>query len=402
MPKFQYKALRRNGSTVSGEIEAIDQDAAYISIEKRQLAPFSLVERSDSAVMDFLRARKVTRKDQSVFIRQLATLLRAGVGLLEAMKSLAKSNANPVLAKTASAIRADLRAGQRLSTTLETHMGDLPRYVPRLAELGEATGALAKALADASERMEFEDTMRSEIRGALSYPMFLASVGGLIVILMFLFVVPRFDALIGDNRDSLPVISKIVISTGVWMKAHILMFLGGAGITVFGSVFLYRNNVVKEWFRNMAEKLPVVGSFLIQSEIGGWARTMGIALDNGADILTALRLGSSGLHSRELKHGMDGARSEIRAGRNIDEVLEEHLPAMDPLSIDLIRTGRNSGALADMLLFIADTKEKETRERAKGLTAIAEPTAILFIAMIVGTIVLSIVLAMTSLYDFDI
>ncbi|MDQ7018981.1 MAG: type II secretion system F family protein [Robiginitomaculum sp.] len=402
MPKFQYKAIRKNGSTVSGEIEAADQDAAYLAIEKRQLSPFSLVERKDSPLMNFLRARKVTRKDQSAFIRQLATLLKAGVGLLEAMKSLAKSNANPALAKCADAIRSDLRAGQRLSESLETHMQDLPRYVPRLAELGEATGTLAKALADASERMEFEDSMRSEIRGALSYPLFLASVGGLIVILMFLFVVPRFDALIGNHRDNLPAISKVVIATGVWMKGHIPLFLAIAGVFTASVIFMVRNKAVREWFRSTAEKTPVIGSFLIQSEIGGWARTMGIALDNGADILTALRLGASGLQSRELKNGMEGARSEIRAGRNIDEVLEEHLPAMDALSIDLIRTGRNSGALADMLLFVADTKEKETRERAKGLTAIAEPAAILFIAMIVGTIVLSIVLAMTSLYDFDI
>jgi general secretion pathway protein F len=219
---------------------------------------------------------------------------------------------------------------------------------------------------------------------------------------MFMFVVPRFDAMIGDNRDNLPAISRIVITTGVWMKAHTALFLGGAIALIGGGIFLTRNKAVREQVRSLAERSPVIGSFLIQSEIGGWARTVGIALDNGADILTALRLGLSGLNSRELRNGMDAARGEIRAGRNIDEVLEEHLPAMDALSIDLIRTGRNSGALADMLLFIADTKESETRERAKGLTAIAEPAAILFIAMIVGTIVLSIVLAMTSLYEFDI
>ncbi len=402
MPRFQFKALRKDGSTVGGEIEAVDQDAAYVAVEKRQLSPFFLKQRTESALLDALRARKITRKDQSIFIRQLATLLRAGVGLLEAMKSLTKSNANPAMAKIANAIRADLRAGQRLSGALENHMKDLPRYVPRLAELGEATGTLAKALSDAAERMEFDDNMRTEIRGALSYPMFLAGVGGLIVILMFVFVVPRFDALIGDNRDDLPAISSLVISTGVWMKANILMFLAIVGALTVGIGFIARNEKARTNFRIFVEKLPLIGGFLIQAEIGGWARTMGIALDNGADILTALRLGGAGLQSRELKDGLDGATSEIRAGRNIDEVLEEHLPAMDALSIDLIRTGRNSGALADMLLFIADTQEKNTKERAKQLTALAEPAAILLIALIVGTIVLSIVLAMTSLYEFDI
>lgn len=399
MARFQFKALRKDGSTVSGEIEAADENAAYIAVEKRQLSPFSLKQRSQSALLDALRARKITPADQAVFIRQLATLLRAGVGLLEAMQSLAKSNANPVMAKNANAIRADLRAGQRLSSALESHMKDLPRFVPRLAELGEATGSLAKALSDAANRMEFDNTMRKEVRGALSYPLFLASVGGLIVILMFLFVVPRFDSLIGDNRDNLPAISSIVISTGVWMKANIMLLLGIVGALVFGIGFFARNDKVRAEFRKFVEKLPLIGGFLIQAEIGGWARTVGIALDNGADILTALRLGRSGLQSNELKKGLEGATAEIRAGRNIDEVLEEHLPAMDALSIDLIRTGRNSGALADMLLFIADTQEKATKDRAKQLTALAEPAAILLIALIVGTIVISIVLAMTSLYD---
>ena len=97
---------------------------------------------------------------------------------------------------------------------------------------------------------------------------------------------------------------------------------------------------------------------------------------------------------------MRTARSEIRAGRNIDEVLEENIPDLDPLTVDLVRTGRASGRLADMLLFIGESQENETRELTKRLTALAEPIAILIIAAIVGTIVISIVLAMTSLYDF--
>jgi len=112
---------------------------------------------------------------------------------------------------------------------------------------------------------------------------------------------------------------------------------------------------------------------------------MGMALDNGADILSALQLGEFGLRSPRLQAGMRIVRAEIRAGRNIDEVLDENIPDFDPLSIDLIRTGRSSGGLADMLLFVGRTQEAETRELTKRLSALAEPIAILTIAGIVGT-----------------
>jgi general secretion pathway protein F len=290
----------------------------------------------------------------------------------------------------------------RLSAAMSTHLPQLPRYVPRLAELGEATGQSAKALTDAAERMEYEDQMRSEISTALSYPMFLAVVGGIITFLLFLFIVPRFDQMLAGNRDSLPMMSKLVISAGVGLKNNLFLVLLALGAIAAGTIYISRSASLKSSLRTWAEKLPVVGPVLVQSDLGGWARTVGMALDNGADLLTALQLGEYGLRSGRLQAGMRIVRSEIRAGRNIDEVLEENITDFDPLTIDLVRTGRASGGLADMLLFVGKTQEAETKELTKRLSALAEPIAIMLIAGIVGTIVISIVLAMTSLYDFAI
>ena len=322
--------------------------------------------------------------------------------LLDSLGSLAKSNAHPTLAKASDKIRKDLRAGERLSNAMEMHLPALPRYVPRLAELGEATGQSAKALTDAAERMEFEDTIRSEVRTALSYPIFLTVVGGAIVFLLFLFVVPRFESLIGNNKESLPAISRFVLGVGSTLKENLTGTLIGFGGIVAGILVLIRNEELKARLRSQMEKLPLIGPVLVQADLGGWARTVGIALDNGADILSALRLGEFGIRSIRLRQGLQDARSEIRAGRNIDEVLDENIPDFDPLTIDLVRTGRTSGGLAAMLLFVGNTQEKETQELAKRLSTLAEPVAILLISAIVGTIVISIVLAMTSLYDFTI
>lgn len=399
MATYKYKALDRNSVIVRGLIDAIDEENAFSILKRRQLDPFELSQKADQTNF-FVRKKAIKSRDMARFVRQLATLLSAGVTLLEALASLARSNSHPALSSAAQGIRKDLRAGERLSTAMSKHLPKLPGYVPRLAELGEATGKSAKALTDAAERMEYEDAMRREIRTSLSYPLFLTIVGGAIVFLMFLFIVPRFDQLIGANRNDLPMMSQLVINLGVGLKNNLAIFLILMTSIIAGCIFISQNDTIKQTLRSFAERIFLIGPVLIQSDLGGWARTLGIALDNGADILSALQLGELGLRSPRLKSGMRTARSEIRAGRNIDEVLEENIPDLDPLTVDLVRTGRASGRLADMLLFIGESQENETRELTKRLTALAEPIAILIIAAIVGTIVISIVLAMTSLYDF--
>lgn len=399
MKKFKYKALDSNGTTVKGEVEAFTQEAAINLLDQRKLEVFAISALPLQA--DFqLFEKRARSKDLARYIRQLATLLSAGVTLLEALASLSKSNAHPALANASDKIRKDLRTGERLSSAIEKHLPALPRYVPRLAELGESTGQSAKALSDAADRMEYEETMRSEIRTALSYPLFLTIVGGIIVFLLFLFVVPRFDVMIGDNRESLPAISKLVIGVGVGLKHHLIPVL----IIMFAALFFIfyglRQQNIRQAFRRLAENSPVVGPILIQADLGGWSRTMGIALDNGADLLSALKLGEFSVQSSRLDSRLKEVRREIRAGRNIDDALQENILSFDPLTIDLIRTGRTSGSLSKMLLFVGKTQEEETRELTKRVASLAEPIAILIIALIVGTIVISIVLAMTSLYDF--
>ena len=387
--------------TVSGELDALTESDAFEALQRRRLEAFEIGVKPESSEL-FGGTRRVKPKDMARYVRQLATLLSAGVTLLDALGSLSRSNAHPKLAQASTAIRKDLRAGTRLSVAMGNHLPQLPRYVPRLAELGEATGQSAKALTDAADRMEYEDEMRSEISTALAYPMFLAVVGGVITFLMFLFIVPRFDQMLAGNRDNLPMMSKVVIGAGVGLKNNLFSVLVVFAALIGGSVYISRNEDLKANMRSWLEGLPIVGPVLVQSELGGWARTMGIALDNGADLLSALQLGEYGLRSARLKAGMRVVRSEIRAGRNLDEVLEENVPDFDPLTIDLVRTGRASGGLAEMLLFVGKTQEAETRELTKRLSTLAEPIAIILIAGIVGTIVISIVMAMTSLYDFAI
>lgn len=398
---FRYRALDQQGADVAGDVAALDERSAFEALTARGLTPYEMKPARQIASPGGGRARRITRKDLVRYLRQLATLISANVNVLETLTTLGQSSAHAALAGRTQAIRRDLRAGRKLSDALAEHIPEFPDYVVRLAELGEATGSLDKALNDAAGRMEYEQTMQSEIRSALTYPAFLATVGGLIVILMFIFVVPRFAALLGDNIAEAPWLSRVVIGFGLWLKerwAFAALAAVGAGA---GAVMALRNKTVRASIRTYLESAPMIGAFLRKADVGGWARTVGVALENKARLVDALRLGEAGTRSPRFRRNLELVRRHVRAGQPLDEALFEAQRDIDPVVIDLIRTGRNAGALGEMMIFAAGLFETEARERAKRLTALTEPMAILLIAAIVGTIVVSIVMAMTSLYQFE-
>ena len=400
MVQFRYKALDASGASQKGEIEAASEGEALSRLQGRALEAYELTRLPPQLTLG-ARAR-ITPADRALFVRQLATLLEAGVGILDALTSLSRSRAHEGLAGAAGAIAKDLRAGQRLSASLPQHLPGLPVYVPRLAELGEATGQSAQALNDAADRMEFEAGMRAEIRTALAYPTFLAVVGTVLVMALFVFVVPRFDDLLGDRIDNVPAFSRVVMSLGRGMADNLLVLGIGLLAVVLVAVRIRRSEVLKGRLRQRLERVPGVGPTLIRADLGGWARTVGIALSNGADLLSALRLGEDGVRSPRIRAALSVVRSDVRTGTDLERALGDNIPDFDPLTLDLVRTGRMSGRLAEMLLFVGRGEEETTRRRAKRFAALAEPVAILLISLVVGAIVISIVLAMTSAYDFDI
>ncbi|MEM8770373.1 MAG: type II secretion system F family protein [Pseudomonadota bacterium] len=400
--QYKYKALDQQGNDVSGIILAADEKRAFAQLSERGLSPYRVDASPESIGFNQFRQRTITRKDLARYVRQMATLLHANVSVLDALATLAQSGAHRLLAQRTQTIKRDLRAGKELSEALETHIPELPSYVCRLAELGQATGTLSKTLTDAADRLEYENDMRAEIRSALTYPTFLATVGTGIVMLMFIFVVPRFASLLGDNIDQAPWLSRNVIGFGVWAQANwpilalILVIVGG--LFAAGA----RNDAVMNAVRSQLMRAPLIGPFLRQAEIGAWARTVGVALDNKARLVDALRLGEAGAQSLEFRRNLETVRRNVRAGRPLEDALFEAQRDVDPIVIDLIRTGRSSGTLGEMMMFAADIFEKDARERSKRLTALTEPIAILIIAGIVGMIVISIVMAMTSLYQFEV
>lgn len=398
MPVYRFRALNPQGKTVDGRQAGATRDEAYERIRARGLHPVDLSE-----VRSRRRRRAGGRLDRKLLlrtVRQLATLLSAGVPLLEAVDNLRRSDAEGEVGSRFARLSQHLRQGERLSAGLRDHFAELPDYVISLTALGEATGQLPRTLSDAADRMDADAALASELRSALSYPVVLASVGAFIILGMFIFVIPRFGSLVERSGADIPAMSRWVIDSGVWLSANWLVFLLCAG----GLFFLLRSMLAgnTERVRAAAARLPGFGAVMRRVDLENWSRTLGVALANGAQLMPALDLAARTVKSREFAAQLEGVRRDVRGGAHLDEAFETNVLGADAMLLDLMATGRKSGTLDRMLVLAADSYREEITVMTKRLTSIAEPVAILVVSLVVGTLVVSIVLAMTSLYDFDI
>ena len=398
MPLYSYKALDLNGKEVSGQLEADTKAMAFQTLKDRRLAPHLIRLEFDAKRVRFGFPPSDKQKAQT--IRQLGVLLSAGLPLMEAVGALTNNTAQPMLAQRAKNVLKMLRSGARFSNALEEEYPDLPPYIVRLAELGEATGTLGEAMSDAADQYEADLELKGEIRSALTYPTFLILAGTAIIILMFLFVVPQFANILKEEDADLPFISQIVIDTSLWLTANYQLGL----LSLFGAVALgivMRKRLGTAMTR-LLTILPLTRTLLLSGDMAKWCSTMSSALSHGAGLMNAMVLAQSDIRSPTIRAGLDDARKSVRGGAHLDVALQTHLPRIDGMMLDMIRTGRISGRLKDMLAFASESYRRETKERTKKLTALVEPVAILSISLIVGTIVISIVLAMTSLYEISV
>jgi general secretion pathway protein F len=241
--------------------------------------------------------------------------------------------------------------------------------------------------------MANEDRLRRDLANAMTYPAFLGGVGLAAVLFIFTQVVPRFSVMIGDKRDKLPMISRWVIETGELASNHVPLLLALIGAAIGGAVFAFLNPAVRTSAYRIAHKVPLIGDLLKYREITTWARLTGFALRNGVGLLEASNLGRKATPEGGFQLALD-----LKAGVAVDESLGRHT-TLTSMDLSLLRAGQKSGSLGKMFDFLADGYDDKLSDMMKRLTALIEPLAIGIISVLVGVVALSLVLALSSVYD---
>lgn len=392
---FQYEAVGRDGLTLKGQVMAPDETAA---VRRLSADGLTVLKIAPAAVKAAGKDRDLKPAERVLVLRQLALMIEAGVSLLESMDTVAQGiQARKGKAQFQAAIAA-LRRGDSFGAALEENVPGFPDYVYAMARVGEASGKIAEVLRQAAEQMAYEDRLRRDFANAMTYPAFLLFAGFGAVGFIFTQVVPRFGAMIGDDRTNVPAMSRWVLSAGEFANANLpIVGLAVAALAALG-VAIATNAGVRARAYALAHGAPVIGPVIQAREITAWARLSAFALNSGVPILSAMALSRAAVPVGSFRRGLDMLDSDLRAGLTLDASLASHTH-LEQMDLSLLRAGQKSGTVGTMFGFIADNYEDRLRDRMKRLTALIEPLAIAFISLIVGFVALSLVLALSSTFE---
>jgi general secretion pathway protein F len=323
-------------------------------------------------------------------------MIGAGVQLAEAVENVAHAHRADSIGPAFADLGRRLRAGEAFASALRAVGLALPEYVYVLARAGEATGKLAQSLNDAAAQMDYDEQVRQDARNALVYPAILVLAGIAAVIIVFAVVVPRFAPLLSNPRADLPVISVLVLRGGLFAREYWPWLAAAVAALAAGAAFALRAPGARLQLLNAAARLPAVGPWVRASNVATWSSVLAALIGNRVPIIEALEQARDSVGLRQLRHRLDLAGRDVRAGVRLADALETHR-VVDATSVSLVRVGERSGELAAMLARISRYWSEINRNQMKRLLALLEPVAILLIGSAIGFIMFGVMLAITSL-----
>lgn len=403
--EYRYQALDTSGSAVRGSIEADNERAAARQLRRMDLRPIELMRAAAGIGDDGVQAARLalrppSAQDKALMVREFSTMLISGMQLAETVHTLAQAHASELLGQAFLVVHRRLRAGEVLSSALEGSGIEWPLYLIQLVKAGEQTGRLGEALLSAAEQMEYDERVRQEIRSALIYPIVLVVTGVAATLLIFIVVVPKFAGILKNSRAEVPALSVWVLQAGLFVKDNLLAVMLSLAALAGTLIYLLRQSKFRQHLLESASRLPVVGRWLRETDVGRWAMMMATLLDNRVAILKAMEMAQESVLLATWRSHLQQATRAVKSGKRITDGLAGS-DMVGSTAINLIRVGEQSGQLAKMMRTLANLYEDQGRERLKRLLTLLEPVAILCIGGVVGILMVAIMLAITSLSNIS-
>lgn len=404
MPRFRYKAITARGEVLRGELEATTRSAAVEQIRSTGHLPVRAEEilRSDFASrLTTWRpggADRPRRADTLHFTRELATLVRAGLPLDNALMMLESASEPGAMKGAIAALRRSIQGGAAFSDALAEHAHIFDRLYISMIRAGEAGGALEVVLDRLADYLERAAALRASVLTALIYPAILVFVAVLSLCLLMTLVVPRFIPLFEDAGATLPLLTRAVFGvSGIFRDYWWLMLASVAAAAVIADRRL-RDEDMRRRFDAWCLRAPLIGRLLTGIETTRFARTLGTLLGNGVPLLTGVRLVRDVVGNRVIASELDAVTTSLERGGTLSGPLLES-DRLPRLAVQLIQVGEESGQLDAMLTKVADIFDQEVQTGVKRLLTVAEPLLILGLGGVIAVIIMSILVAVLGLNE---
>lgn len=392
MPIYQWVAITKKGRKIKGEIDAANDKIATNQLKKRNLTIKKLAPKPKDLLsgLAFMQP-KVTKRDIVIFTRQFSTMIDAGLPLVQGLQILAEQSENPTFKVILKKINSDVEGGSTLAEALKKHPEVFDNLFVNLVAAGEVGGILDTILRRLAVFIEKAEKLKSQIKGAMTYPIVVMAIAIIVIVVILVFVIPVFEDMFKSFGSALPVPTQIVVNMSAFIQGYWYLIFGA----LFAVIFLfkrYRNTPGgRKTTDALALKLPVFGDLLKKTAVARFTRTLGTMLSSGVPILDALEIVAKTSGNVIIEEILFEVRGSIAEGQTIAEPLSENeiFPGM---VIQMIAVGEATGALDTMLEKIADFYDDEVDTAVEALTSMLEPLLMLFLGVSIGGLVVAMYL----------
>jgi type IV pilus assembly protein PilC len=390
MPTFTYSARTATGEMQQGEFEVRDRSEAIGLLRKQRLVPIKLEEKAAGIQLPTLGSGVATR-DIVIFTRQFATMINAGLPLVQSLDILAKQSENKALRKVIEQVLYDVESGQTLADAMRNHQKVFTQLYVNMVAAGEAGGILDTILLRLAVFLEKADALKRKIKGAMIYPGVILTVAVGAVAVLLIFVIPTFQEMFESAGVALPGPTQFVIFLSETLQARWYIFVIAI---VAASVLLrqyYKTPSGELTLDRILLTIPILGPLQRKAAIARFTRTLGTLVASGVSILDGLEITARTAGNRVLHDAIMESRSSIAGGETISEPLKKS-GVFPPMVVQMINVGEQTGGLDEMLTKIADFYDEEVDAAVEALLSAMEPIMIVFLGVIVGGMIVAMYL----------
>jgi type IV pilus assembly protein PilC len=391
MPIYKWEGKTLKGLLKKGDMEAPDEVAIRIHLREQSIVPTKILAKGKEITISWPFNKKVKQRSLAVFTRQLATMIDAGLPLVQSLEILSSQQDSKVFKNIIRKIREDVEGGSTFAGALQKHPLTFNELFTNLVAAGEEGGILDNILNRLTSYIEKSESLRKKVKSALIYPSTIVAVAIIVVMILMIFVIPVFETMFKSAGQTLPLPTLIVLTLSKLIKKYVIFIIPGIILFFYLMKKYHHTESGKTVIDRLLLKVPVFGTLFKKISVARFSRTLGTLVSAGIPILDGLNIVSGTAGNKTVETAILNARTSIQEGETIAEPLGRS-GIFPPMVIQMISVGESTGALDSMLSKIADFYEEEVDVAVANLTSLLEPFLMMFLGVVIGGVVISMYL----------
>ncbi len=390
---YSWECTNKKGQSFKGEMVAVSSDVVKAELRKQGLTPKKGKIKKKGGSLFSERKKPITTKDIAVFSRQLATMMKAGVPMVQAFDIVGQGHSNPSMAKLIIQVKADIEAGGTLASALSQHPAYFDDLFVSLVDAGEQSGALETLLEKVATYKEKSEALKNKIKKAMTYPISVLVVAVVVSAILLIFVVPTFAEMFEGFGAELPAFTLFVVGLSDTLVDNVWLFIAAIAASIFGfKQAKIRSQSFRDSLDKLALKLPAAGALTTNAAIARFARTLATMFAAGVPLVEAMVSVAGAAGNSVYQKAIMQVRDDIASGTTLQASLSQNKALFPNMLIQMVGIGEESGALDEMLDKVAEYYEEAVDDAVDNLTAMLEPLIMSFLAVVIGGLVIAMYL----------